>query len=271
MMNATRFCDTPASPPTDSSFANRSYHNRIAYFDFRNPRFPGRRSHPRSKPYVPYKTQLCLLFQRGKCYYGERCHYSHSLSEIRNPGLKRHFGECFYFSNGEDCPYGEKCQFHHNCDERVQKKNREICAVNISNQIPWRSLSAGGKDYHRKLAFRKTKLCDKWEWLGVCPYGLSCDYAHGKAVIFAELGTHILVFRGSGGGYSGHRVLVVFVFKVNFSEKLQELGLPSQPLRPEIAESGEVASKIAKKLALKGRSYFTNWDIAKISRIYADN
>ncbi|KAL6584764.1 hypothetical protein OROMI_004053 [Orobanche minor] len=232
MMNATRFCDIPASPPTDSIFANRSDHNRIVDFDFRNPRFPGR-SHPRSKP-VPYKSQLCLLFQRGKCYYGERCHYSHSLSEIRNPGLKRHFGECFYFSNGEDCPYGEKCQFHHNCDERVQKKNRDICAVNISNQIPWRSLSAGGKDYHRKLAFRKTKLCDKWEWLGVCPYGLSCDYAHGKA-------------------------------------ELQELGLPSQPLRPEIAESGEVASKIAKKLALKGRSYFTNWDIAKISRIYADN
>ncbi|KAL6559834.1 hypothetical protein OROGR_004951 [Orobanche gracilis] len=222
MMNAARFCHTPASTPTDS--------NRIDDFDFRNPRFSWRRSQPRSKPYVPYKSQLCLLFQRGKCYYGERCHYSHSLSEIRNPGWKCHYGECFYFSNGEDCPYGEKCQFHHNCDQRVQEKDREICAVNINNQIPWRSLSAGEKDYHRKLAFRKTKLCDKWEWLGVCPYGLSCDYAHGKA-------------------------------------ELQELGFPS---RPEISESVEVASKIAKKLALKGRSYFTHWDIAKIGRIYAD-
>ncbi|KAK6148949.1 hypothetical protein DH2020_016474 [Rehmannia glutinosa] len=272
-MNTTHFNENRFSSPTESggknAFDNRPPSrilNQHSGFDFKKPRFPERNSHPkiplsvnRSKLYIPYKSELCLKFQRDKCHYGENCHFSHSISGIRNPGFKpvamkenlnvdskrnhvvSNLRECHYFSSGTDCPYGEKCQFLHKCDQKI-RMDRESCAINPladrsgSNQIPRRSLNAGGKGYDKSV-FRKTELCKKWERSGGCPYGVKCIYAHGKAEL-QELGS----FAEMGYAYS----------------------------RPNNAASSEVGPKVSKKLQLKGRSCFMNWDIDKISEIYAD-
>ncbi|GER48408.1 zinc finger CCCH-type family protein [Striga asiatica] len=270
------YTDSPAYPPADSSCkivydgrswpANFSRQSAAVHSSsaFRNPRFSERNSYTkpriplsvnRCKLDIPYKSELCRLFQVGKCYYGENCHYSHSTSEVRrNPELRpvamkehlnenRKLQECYYFSNGLHCPHGERCNFLHKCRQKVMRGdgvNREGCAISVlserscrnsSNQIPWGSLSAGRRDSNDKFDFRKTRLCGKWMMFGSCPYGVRCNYAHGKA-------------------------------------ELRELCFP-----PGLkdAEPSEVKSNIAQKLESKGRSYFNNWDIAKISQIYADN
>ncbi|KAK6124930.1 hypothetical protein DH2020_041341 [Rehmannia glutinosa] len=279
-MNTTHFNENRFSSPTESggknAFDNRPPSrilNQHSGFDFKKPRFPERNSHPkiplsvnRSKLYIPYKSELCLKFQRGKCHYGENCHFSHSTSEIRNPGFKpvamkenlnvdskrnhvvSNLRECHYFSSGTDCPYGEKCQFLHKCDQKI-RMDRESCAINPladrsgSNQIPRRSLNAGGKGYDKSVFQRQSfvKVGEEW-WLSLWSEMYLCPWESRIASnIFSEL-QELGSFAEMGYAYS----------------------------RPNNAASSEVGPKVSKKLQLKGRSCFMNWDIDKISEIYAD-
>lgn len=32
-----------------------------------------------------------------------------------------------------------------------------------------------------KLSYLKTRICSKWEITGQCPYGESCNFAHGQS------------------------------------------------------------------------------------------
>ncbi|KAI3455349.1 hypothetical protein Pfo_012012 [Paulownia fortunei] len=289
-MDMSGFNDTQVSTPTDSGGKN-TFDNRPpsrirnqqstsvhSIFDFKKPRFSERNWYPRiplsvnrSKLSIPYKSELCLLFQRGRCHYGENCHFSHSMSEIRKPGFntvameeqlkedsKRNavckMRECYWFSGGIECPYGDKCQFLHKCDQKVRRDvglYRESYAVSAMNgvsdrsgsdQVKCRSLNAG-EDYD-KLDDRKTKLCIKWERFGCCPYGVKCIYAHGKAEL-QERGSHAELECGY----------------------ISRSRLASQPNN---AVTCEVGTKTAKKLQLKGKGCFMKWKIEKISQIYAD-
>ncbi|KAL3631817.1 hypothetical protein CASFOL_024801 [Castilleja foliolosa] len=237
-MKTSHANDTPAaSPPTDFSCNRRSDNRRSDSLSVSiKPRFTERyyHSHPRvplsvnrPKLSIPYKSELCTLFQRGKCFYGQNCHFAHSLSEINNPMFKTvamkelhldvkednkfNTNECSYFSRGRDCP-----RFLQNFDR------------NVKRDVNRGSLGINDGDY--RSPFYKTRICRMWEVSGVCPFGVKCSYAHGYA-------------------------------------ELQRSGFTS---RPKDVSSSDVESKVAKKLRLKGRSYFTNWDTEKISRIYAD-
>ncbi|XP_011072245.1 zinc finger CCCH domain-containing protein 39-like [Sesamum indicum] len=281
-MSMNHFNDTQVSNPADFGgkntfdncpqprIANHQSSSIHSNFDFKKPRFSERNPNPRiplsvnrSKLSVPYKSELCLLFQRGKCYYGANCHFSHSISDIRNPGLNtlameghlnedskrntvRKMKECHWFASGKDCPYGDKCQYLHKCDQKVRRDvgfYRQSSAVNGgkdrsgNDQIECHSFSAG-EDYDKSV-FCKTKLCMKWERFGSCPYGVKCTYAHGKAEL-QELGS-------------------LTELENSYTSRLK---------LPNSAASCEMGRKIAKKL--QGKRCFMDGDIKKISEVYAD-
>ncbi|XP_057772899.1 zinc finger CCCH domain-containing protein 39-like [Salvia miltiorrhiza] len=155
------FDDSQISAPVN-------FGGKIAYDDRPQPRNPNQQSFPdlgfkrprpriplsvnRSKLSIPYKSELCLLFQRRKCYYGENCHYAHNPNEIRrhNP---------------------------HRCDLNVGRDEAGLNRMSGRGDGDWiecRNLRSGGSRHY------KTRLCAKWvERSGSCPYGEKCTYAHG--------------------------------------------------------------------------------------------
>ncbi|CAI9786991.1 unnamed protein product [Fraxinus pennsylvanica] len=164
--------DTRSVPGVNDASNQQFFNQSNAEFGhLKKPRFSEAMRNPRasltinrSKLDILFKSELCMLFQRGKCYYGDNCHYAHGMSDIMNSSLRglangyqrntmNKWKTCFKFSSGKGCPYGDKCQFLH---ERV------------------------GQEYQRQN-FRKMKLCNKWEKFGHCPHGLNCVYAHRRA------------------------------------------------------------------------------------------
>ncbi|KAL7099760.1 hypothetical protein ACP275_09G105500 [Erythranthe tilingii] len=217
-------------------------------FEFNKPRIP--LSVNRSKLNIPYKSEICSLFQRGKCYYGDNCHYSHSTSEIRNLGFQSaaaamevHLKEdddsrrnsvyeskvCRWFSGGAVCPFGDHCSFLHVIEERVHSDHEIRC---------WNFSYGGNCD----KSVWKTKLCMKWLRFGDCPFGVKCSYAHGREELqelgaYAKMETRCTRFAGK---------------------------------RQNGASLSEVGKKIAKKMQLKGKRCLREWKFKKTNRIYAD-
>ncbi|CAL5010335.1 unnamed protein product [Urochloa decumbens] len=91
---------------------------------------------------------------------------------------------CKKFYTEEGCPYGDACTFLH--DE--QSKARESVAISLSPTV-------GGGGYNAAAAAAaaangamvqkpsnwKTRICNKWEMTGYCPFGSKCHFAHGAA------------------------------------------------------------------------------------------
>ncbi len=112
-----------------------------------------------------------------------------------------------YFGEG-NCPYGEKCNFLHDEQSapRAVREARETAAPLLSTpKTESSSLSAEGpaKDAlasnsaatasaaagsitPRPLNW-KTRLCNKWETTGQCPFGDKCHFAHGSDGMFCLL------------------------------------------------------------------------------------
>ncbi|CAA2965768.1 zinc finger CCCH domain-containing protein 39-like [Olea europaea var. sylvestris] len=237
--------------------SNQQFFNQsnAEFGHFKKPRFSEAMRNPRvyltinrSKLDIPFKSELCILFQRGKCYYGDNCHYAHSMSDIRNQsfngpanGYQRNtmnkWKKCFKFSSGKGCPYGDKCQFLH---ERVgeYRESSAISIVNGADQIECKSLNAGQE--YKRLNFRKMKLCNKWEKFGSCPYGVNCVYAHGQA-------------------------------ELQRSGCITELECANASNAKAVAmQSSDSEQKTARELRLQGKRCFTKWNVEKINRIYAD-
>ena len=96
--------------------------------------------------------------QRGRAYKGRHC-------------------KKFYTEEG--CPYGDACTFLH--DE--QSKARESVAISLSPTV-----GSGGYNpttvtggMVQKPSNWKTRICNKWEMTGYCPFGSKCHFAHGAA------------------------------------------------------------------------------------------
>lgn len=237
--------------PTKQSFSDLGFMKpRIAGRNTPCPRIPI--SVNRSKLSIPYKSELCPRYRQRRCYHGEHCHFAHKLIEIRQSGSKTvamdervvsernamcRGRECYYFSNGMDCPYGDRCNFHHKCDQnRVSDRS-------VSDRIEWRSWRDGR--HNEKSIYHKTKLCVKWEEsFGSCPYGDRCTYAHGRGEL-QELGYYAELANGRASRWMPYS-------------------------QPRNAGSCQMRSKTATNLQMEGNVDSKEWDIAKMAQIYAD-
>ncbi|KAJ7554824.1 hypothetical protein O6H91_05G010900 [Diphasiastrum complanatum] len=88
-----------------------------------------------------------------------------------------------YFADGT-CPYGERCNFSHEDPVFQQRQARESADMNVtppsSSGGGGGSGSASGGPMPRPPNW-KTRICNKWETTGHCPFGDKCHFAHGAA------------------------------------------------------------------------------------------
>ncbi|KAI9125352.1 hypothetical protein K1719_003968 [Acacia pycnantha] len=159
-----------------------------------------------------FKTKLCCKFRAGTCPYITNCNFAHSVEELRRPPpnwqeiVAAHEEEksimsepreefqipsivssgfagemqraykgrhCKKFYTEEGCPYGDNCTFLH--DE--QSRNRESVAISLGPG----GYGGAGNGSNSKPSNWKTRICNKWEMTGYCPFGNKCHFAHGAA------------------------------------------------------------------------------------------
>lgn len=100
---------------------------------------------------------------------------------------------CKKFYTEEGCPYGDNCTFLH--DE--QSKNRESVAISLGPGGYGGGGGGGGSGSgggggapsgaNNKPSNWKTRICNKWELTGYCPFGSKCHFAHGAAGMMIKL------------------------------------------------------------------------------------
>ncbi|CAH2059267.1 unnamed protein product [Thlaspi arvense] len=198
----------PDNRPGDSSvWATEDDYSRVLAANTDETESPSKktRGSPSSSSFAEigksfFKTKLCCRFRAGTCPYdASSCHFAHSTEELRRPPLngQETAGEtreqefkipaesgrsykgrhCKKFYSGEGCPYGESCTFLH--DEA--SRNRESFAISLGP----RGYGAGGDGGNVAQILRppnwKTRVCNKWETTGYCPFGANCHFAHGAS------------------------------------------------------------------------------------------
>ncbi|CAA7024859.1 unnamed protein product [Microthlaspi erraticum] len=147
-----------------------------------------------------FKTKLCCESRVGTCPYDAgSCHFAHSVEELRRPPSNRQEAadetreefkisaesgrsfkgrHCKKFYSGEGCPYGESCTFLH--DEA--SKNRETLAISLAPRGYGATATDGANVAQiSKHSNWKTRICNKWELTGFCPFGTNCHFAHGAS------------------------------------------------------------------------------------------
>ncbi|XP_057970038.1 zinc finger CCCH domain-containing protein 56-like [Malania oleifera] len=162
-----------------------------------------------------FKTKLCCKFRAGVCPYITNCNFAHGIEELRRPPpnwqeiVAAHEEErggvvveppreehqiptfsssdlrgesqrsykgrhCKKFYTDEGCPYGDNCTFLH--DE--QSRARESVAISLSPTVGG-GYGNNGNGSSQKPSNWKTRICNKWETTGSCPFGSKCHFAHG--------------------------------------------------------------------------------------------
>ncbi|KAF5202362.1 Zinc finger ccch domain-containing protein [Thalictrum thalictroides] len=161
-----------------------------------------------------FKTKLCCKFRNGTCPYISNCNFAHGIEELRKPppnwqeivaaqdddrgvssepreehqipclistGLgtesqRSYKGRhCKKFYTEEGCPYGDNCTFLH--DE--QSKARESVAISLGPTMGNNAYGNNANGSNQKPSNWKTRICNKWEMTGYCPFGSKCHFAHG--------------------------------------------------------------------------------------------
>ncbi|KAL5724859.1 hypothetical protein ACHQM5_008069 [Ranunculus cassubicifolius] len=160
-----------------------------------------------------FKTKLCCKFRNGTCPYITNCNFAHGIEELRKPppnwqeivaaqddergvssepreehqipclistGLgnenqRSYKGRhCKKYYTEEGCPYGDNCTFLH--DE--QSKARESVAISLGPSAA-NGYGVAVNGTTQKPSNWKTRICNKWEMTGYCPFGSKCHFAHG--------------------------------------------------------------------------------------------
>lgn len=109
-------------------------------------------------------------------------------SNVGGEGQRNYKGRhCKKFYTEEGCPYGDSCTFLH--DE--QSKARESVAISLSPSVgggggaaafgTGQAAAAAAAAAGQKPSNWKTRICNKWEMTGYCPFGSKCHFAHGSA------------------------------------------------------------------------------------------
>lgn len=90
---------------------------------------------------------------------------------------------CKKFYTDEGCPYGDRCNFVHD----DQSRSREYVAISLAptptpgNGNGTGNGNNGGNGSFQRPSNWKTRICNKWETTGHCPFGDKCHFAHGLA------------------------------------------------------------------------------------------
>lgn len=151
-----------------------------------------------------FKTKLCIKFKAGTCPYNSSCNFAHGMDELRKPppgwedmvgnqdmgvvtggssavpssadSLRfRRTRRCKKFYSEEGCPYGERCNFMHD----DQAKARESNAISLGPTMSSTGGGNNGNNGSERPSNWKTRMCNKWEMTGHCPFGQKCNFAHG--------------------------------------------------------------------------------------------
>lgn len=115
---------------------------------------------------------ICTRFQRwGNCSYGERCRYVHTAGGSTYGPLQ---------GGGYDQSYVEE-------GKSAYRESAAITIVSGGNEVKNKSYSdnvepKSSVDFRTRM---KTRLCNSWERDGSCFFGARCQFAHGRAGIFA--------------------------------------------------------------------------------------
>ncbi|KAG4171412.1 hypothetical protein ERO13_A12G207600v2 [Gossypium hirsutum] len=177
---------------------------------------------------------------------------------------------CKKFYTEEGCPYGDNCTFLH--DE--QSKNRESVAISLGPG-GYHGVGGGGggaasggcgSGSNIKPSNWKTRICNKWELTGYCPFGNKCHFAHG----LAELHRH-------GGALGDTEAKDSFVAPFDSKQAggaplktpadTMAASIPSVPL----SDLGVPSQRTSIVLQKPGQTTPHNWKGPdKISRIYGD-
>ncbi|XP_015896943.2 zinc finger CCCH domain-containing protein 12 isoform X2 [Ziziphus jujuba] len=249
-----------------------------------------------------FKTKLCCKFRAGTCPYITNCNFAHSIEELRRPppnwqeivaaheedkavssepreefqipsiGSSNFAVEtqrsykgrhCKKFYTEEGCPYGDNCTFLH--DE--QSKNRESVAISLGPGGYGGAAAAASGGTNNKPSNWKTRICNKWELTGYCPFGSKCHFAHGVA----ELHRY-------GGGLVDNEVRDSSVSSDN-----KQVGVPSKTPadtvvssvpsvpHPDVYHIGVPSQRSSVVIQRPGQRTHQKWKGPdKISRIYGD-
>eukprot|EP00252_Welwitschia_mirabilis_P005582 TRINITY_DN16048_c0_g1_i1.p1 TRINITY_DN16048_c0_g1~~TRINITY_DN16048_c0_g1_i1.p1 ORF type:complete len:463 (+),score=116.18 TRINITY_DN16048_c0_g1_i1:646-2034(+) len=167
-----------------------------------------------------FKTKLCCKFKQGTCPYSSNCNFAHGMEELRKPppnwqeivaqqeedraererraenqipcvsssngggDMQRYHKTrlCKKFYTDEGCPYGDRCNFVHD-----DQRSRESVTISLGptpsggNGAGSANGNNGGNGSFQRPSNWKTRICNKWETTGHCPFGDKCHFAHGLA------------------------------------------------------------------------------------------
>ncbi|KAK6934972.1 Zinc finger, CCCH-type, partial [Dillenia turbinata] len=157
-----------------------------------------------------FKTKLCCKFRAGTCPYVTNCNFAHSIEELRRPPpnwqeiVAAHDGERGASSEPREefqipilgsSNYGGESQRSYkgrHCKKFFTEEGcstRESVAISLGPGSGSGYGGGGSSGSNLKPSNWKTRICNKWELTGYCPFGNKCHFAHG----FEEL-------RKYGGG-----------------------------------------------------------------------
>ncbi|KAL6990257.1 hypothetical protein U1Q18_006703 [Sarracenia purpurea var. burkii] len=264
----------PGLPIWDQQSVINVYHSE--YPSFKKPRTT--QTTMNSTLGIPFKTDLCFQFKRGRCTYGDNCHFAHGIGDntrmllpqkqelmkkeegivVRNWDEDRKIITamklCRRFCNGEECPYGESCHFLHEKPEKFRKAlatrigtggHGGLCR-NGCDQLECRTVlpsSLSTDLVSQKPVFWKTRLCKKWEVTRNCPFGGNCCFAHGHSELQ----------------------------KVGSMEHLNVSTSKMIPVAATHLSPGGTGNGVACETLMQGKKCLFKWRrFDKISRIYAD-
>ena len=122
---------------------------------------------------------------------------------------------CKKFYNGEECPYGDRCNFLHEDpskyrDDSGRFRESSVISIGTTAQATIHGNGSTNSEDNRvvnsvsdpsrvnvKPVYWKTKLCNKWEQTGHCPFGEKCHFAHGytgtQSALHSKLNFTLLV------------------------------------------------------------------------------
>ncbi|EOA27724.1 hypothetical protein CARUB_v10023877mg [Capsella rubella] len=161
--------DTPPEnrfpyPGDNSVWATEDEYNRVFTINPDDAELPSKKTRTSSSTGIGksfFKTKLCFKSRVGTCpLAASSCHFAHSSEELRRP---------------PPLPNRQETATE-------ASRNRESFAMSFGPRGYGGAASDGGNVAQTlKPPNWKTRICNKWEITGYCPFGTNCHFAHGAS------------------------------------------------------------------------------------------